>query len=463
MKLLEQFSEDQKSAVERVTQLFKEHGAEIYLVGGCVRDSLLGLSPKDIDIEVYQLPSKTIESILSKNFKIDTVGKNFGVYLLKGYSIDISLPRKESKTGLKHTDFEISGDPYMHPKDAALRRDFTINAISYDLVKEVLYDPYNGMDDLSNKHLRHISPAFSEDPLRVLRAMQFIARFQLSVNPETLKLCQSLNPNEIPKERIWEEWKKLLLKGEAISLGLQFLADCQWLSFFPELSALTQCEQDPEWHPEGTVWEHTKHCMDAFAQNRIDDEWEDLIVGLATLCHDMGKPQTTVQGDDGRIRSPQHDVEGVAIAKAFLSRMTEQKKVFDEVLPLVSEHMRPHNLFTNNSGDSAIRRLANKVKRIDRLIRVFKADQLGRPPIKVSEDPVSEWLLERSHQLELQASAPKPIILGRHLIAENLKPSPLFKSLINECFEAQLDGIFDNETDGLTYLKSLLAKHTPKH
>jgi tRNA nucleotidyltransferase (CCA-adding enzyme) len=141
--------------------------------------------------------------------------------------------------------------------------------------------------------------------------------------------------------------------------------------------------------------------------------------------------------------------------------MTEQKKVFDEVLPLVSEHMRPHNLYTNNSGDSAIRRLANKVKRIDRLIRVFKADQLGRPPIKVTEDPVSEWLLERSHQLELQASAPKPIILGRHLIAENLKPSPEFKILLKQCFEAQLDGIFDNETDGLTYLKSLLAKHKP--
>ena len=459
MKLLEQFSDDQKSAVKQITQLFKKEGADIYLVGGCVRDSLLGLSPKDIDIEIYKLPPETIEAVLAKHFKIDTVGKNFGVFLLKGYSIDVSLPRKESKTGLKHTDFKITGDPYMHPKDAALRRDFTINAISYDLVKEVLYDPYNGIDDLSNKHLRHISPAFSEDPLRVLRAMQFIARFNLSVSPDTLKLCQSLTPNEIPKERIWEEWKKLLLKGHTISLGLQFLEDCEWLSYFPELSALTECEQDPEWHPEGNVWEHTKHCMDAFSKNRIGDDWEDLIVGLATLCHDMGKPKTTARGKDGRIRSLQHDVEGVSIAKAFLARMTEQKKVFDEVLPLVSEHMRPHNLYTNNSGDSAIRRLANKVKRIDRLIRVFQADQLGRPPLKVTEDPVSDWLAERSHHLELQASAPKPIILGRHLLAENLEPSPIFKTLLKECFEAQLDGTFDNETDGLIYLKSLLEKH----
>ena len=459
MKLLEQFSDDQKSAVKQITQLFKKEGADIYLVGGCVRDSLLGLSPKDIDIEIFKLPPETIESVLAKHFKIDTVGKNFGVFLLKGYSIDVSLPRKESKTGLRHTDFKITGDPYMHPKDAALRRDFTINAISYDLVKEVLYDPYNGIDDLSKKHLRHISPAFSEDPLRVLRAMQFVARFNLSVSPDTLKLCQSLTPLEIPKERIWEEWKKLLLKGHTISLGLQFLEDCEWLSYFPELSALTECEQDPEWHPEGNVWEHTKHCMDAFSKNRIGDDWEDLIVGLATLCHDMGKPKTTARGKDGRIRSPQHDVEGVGIAKAFLARMTEQKKVFDEVLPLVSEHMRPHNLYTNNSGDSAIRRLANKVKRIDRLIRVFQADQLGRPPLKVTEDPVSDWLAERSHHLELQASAPKPIILGRHLLAENLKPSPIFKTLLEECFEAQLDGTFDNETDGLIYLKSLLEKH----
>ena len=459
MKLLEQFSDDQKSAVKQITELFKKEGADIYLVGGCVRDSLLGLSPKDIDIEIYKLPPETIEAVLAKHFKIDTVGKNFGVFLLKGYSIDVSLPRKESKTGLRHTDFKITGDPYMHPKDAALRRDFTINAISYDLVKEVLFDPYNGIDDLSKKHLRHISPAFSEDPLRVLRAMQFIARFNLSVSPDTLKLCQSLTPNEIPKERIWEEWKKLLLKGHTISLGLQFLEDCDWLSYFPELSALTECEQDPEWHPEGNVWEHTKHCMDAFSKNRIGDDWEDLIVGLATLCHDMGKPKTTARGKGGRIQSPQHDVEGVSIAKAFLARMTEQKKVFDEVLPLVSEHMRPHNLYTNNSGDSAIRRLANKVKRIDRLIRVFQADQLGRPPLKVTEDPVSDWLAERSHQLELQASAPKPIILGRHLLAENLEPSPIFKTLLKECFEAQLDGTFGNETDGLIYLKSLLEKH----
>ena len=459
MKLLEQFSDDQKSAVKQITQLFKKEGADIYLVGGCVRDSLLGLSPKDIDIEIYKLPPETIEAVLAKHFKIDTVGKNFGVFLLKGYSIDVSLPRKESKTGLKHTDFKITGDPYMLPKDAALRRDFTINAISYDLVKEVLYDPYNGIDDLSKKHLRHISTAFSEDPLRVFRAMQFIARFNLSVSPDTLKLCQSLKPNEIPKERIWEEWKKLLLKGHTISLGLQFLEDCEWLSYFPELSALTECQQDPEWHPEGNVWEHTKHCMDAFSKNRIGDDWEDLIVGLATLCHDMGKPKTTARGKDGRIRSPQHDVEGVSIAKAFLGRMTEQKKVFDEVLPLVSEHMRPHNLYTNNSGDSAIRRLANKVKRIDRLIRVFQADQLGRPPLKVTEDPISDWLAERSHHLELQASAPKPIILGRHLLAENLEPSPIFKTLLKECFEAQLDGTFDNETDGLIYLKSLLEKH----
>ena len=459
MKLLEQFSDDQKFAVKQISQLFKKEGADIYLVGGCVRDSLLGLSPKDIDIEIYKLPPETIEAVLAKHFKIDTVGKNFGVFLLKGYSIDVSLPRKESNTGLKHTDFKIIGDPYMHPKDAALRRDFTINAISYDLVKEVLYDPYNGIDDLSNKHLRHISPAFSEDPLRVLRAMQFIARFNLSVSPDTLKLCQSLTPNEIPVERIWEEWKKLLLKGHTISRGLQFLEDCEWLSYFPELSALTECEQDTEWHPEGNVWEHTKHCMDAFSKNRIGDDWEDLIVGLATLCHDMGKPKTSARGKDGRIRSPQHDVEGVSIAKAFLARMTEQKKVFDEVLPLVSEHMKPYNLYTNNSGDSAIRRLANKVKRIDRLIRVFQADQLGRPPLKVTEDPVSDWLAERSHHLELQASAPKPIILGRHLLAENLEPSPIFKTLLKECFEAQLDGTFDNESDGLIYLKSLLEKH----
>ena len=196
--------------------------------------------------------------------------------------------------------------------------------------------------------------------------------------------------------------------------------------------------------------------MDAFAQRRISNEWEDLIVGIATLCHDMGKPTTSKISEDGRIRSPKHDVEGVAVARSFLSRMTEHKKVFDAVLPLVAQHMQPYNLYKNQSGDSAIRRLAAKVKRIDRLMRLVEADQMGRPPIKVTKFEISQWILQKSEKLNIKDSEPKPIIQGRHLIQLNIAPSPKFKKILNQCYEAQLEGSFDNEATGLEYLKSII-------
>ena len=455
-QLLESFSQSQKETLRRITELLEPEGAELYLVGGCVRDSLLGIPPKDIDIEVFRCESPALVSRLREQFKIDCIGKSFGVYHIAGQSIDISLPRKESKTGLKHTDFKIEGDPFMQPEEAASRRDFTLNAIYYHLQTETLFDPFQGVQDLSERRLRHCSTAFIEDPLRVLRAMQFIARFRLNVAPETLALCRSLNPQHIPKERIWDEWKKLLLKGEAIGLGLQFLSDCDWLQYFPQLQATIDCPQDPEWHPEGSVWEHTKLCMDAFARARIGDEWEDLIVGLATLCHDLGKVVTTERSEDGRIRSPQHAIKGLPIAKSFLQLMTDQKKVFDEVLPLVSAHMQPQNLYKNNSGDAAIRRLAAKVQRIDRLVRLARADHSGRSPQGLEDCPIADWLIRRSEDLKLRSSAPQALIQGRDLIAHQLEPSPEFSKILTQCYEAQLDGVFDDAESAQVYLKRFL-------
>lgn len=454
--LVNQLSHDHRTVILEIHSLLKNKGAKVYLVGGCVRDSLLQNTPKDIDLEVYKLPAESIEKVLSKKFKIETVGRQFGVFILKGYNIDISIPRRESKIGEKHSDFKVEGDPFMDPIIAASRRDFTMNAISYDLDNHSLLDPFNGAEDLSKNILRHVSDAFEEDALRVLRAMQFIGRFDLSVAPTTLAKCKEIKPTALPKERMWDEWKKLILKGKKISSGLQFLSDCNWLQYFPELAALKNCEQDPIWHPEGNVWNHTKHCMDAFAQHRIDDTWEDLIVGFAILCHDMGKPLTTEISEDGRIRSPKHDSIGVEVSRNFLNRMTEHKKVFDEVLPLVAQHMQPYNLFRNQSGDSAIRRLASKVKRIDRLMRVVEADQMGRPPIQVSNFEISEWILRKSELLKVKDSEPKPIIQGRHLIQLDIAPSPAFKTMLKKCYEAQIEGVFDSEETGLQYLKSII-------
>lgn len=433
-------------------------GGRALLIGGCVRDALLNLPAKDIDMEVYGLEVEAVEAALRPHFRLDTVGRAFGVLLLKGEHIDIALPRRESKTGPRHQDFEVRGDPTLSPEEAASRRDFTINAIGCDPLTGALLDPTGGITDLKARRLRHISPAFSEDPLRVLRGMQFVARFGLCPDPATVELCRQLHPKDLPAERLWEEWKKLLLKGTFISAGLDFLKACDWLQYFPELKALVGCEQDPMWHPEGDVWNHTRHCLDAFAAQRIGNEWEDLVVGLAVLCHDFGKPDTSYTDASGRIRSPRHDVEGVPVARRFLERLTRQKKIFEEVLPLVEQHMRPLALYRDGASDSAIRRLAARVQRVDRLVRVAHADKFGRPPIQPEGFPEGEWLLKKAGVLAIQDNAPKPLLLGRHLIELNILPGPHFGRILDHAYEAQLDGAFDNEEEGRKYLKKLVAR-----
>lgn len=454
-----QLPDNLKQPALLIAQEVKQAGGRAVLVGGCVRDALLGHTPKDVDIEVFGLPPSSLEALLKKHFKIIHVGKAFGVLMIKGLDIDISIPRRESKVGTGHKGFLIEGDPNLSFTEAASRRDFTINAISWDPLTNELIDPFHGQEDLATHTLRHVSDKFSEDPLRVLRAMQIAARFELNVHPDTLALCRLIQPEDLPKERIFEEWKKFFTKAINPSNGLRFLKDSGWIQYYPEIAALVDCPQDPEWHPEGDAWVHTLHCMDEFAKERINDEWEDLVVGLAVLLHDIGKPLTTFTDDDGRIRSPGHDVEGVSVAETFLRRMTDNKALIEAVLILVETHMRPSALYNAKASSSAIRRLANKVGRIDRLIRVVSADMGGSPPKDKSVFLVGlKWFEEQADFLNVVDSAPKPIVLGRHLIDLGHTPGPKFKGILNHCFEAQLDGQFDTLEDGLVYLKSYLKK-----
>lgn len=264
----------------------------------------------------------------------------------------------------------------------------------------------------------------------------------------------------MPKERIFQEWKKLIIKGKTPSLGLKFLKDCGWISYYPEIEALVGCEQDPQWHPEGDAWVHTLHCMDEFAKERINDDWEDLVVGLGVLCHDLGKPITTFVDEDGRIRSPGHDIAGVPIADKFLRRMTEEKALIEDVLLLVETHMRPYELYKAQAGSAAIRRLANKVGRIDRLIRVVSADMGGCPPIDKNVFLVGlKWFEAQGELLKVLDNAPRPIILGRHLLAQGLKPGIKFKKILDDCFEAQLDDQFNTLEDGLKFLANYLKQN----
>ena len=446
--------------VRRVVELLLAAGGKPYMVGGCVRDALLRAPVVDIDIEVYGLGSRQIEAALRKEFGSITVGAAFGVTKLKDFPVDVSVPRRENRTGVKHADFDVQADPTMTPKDAAERRDFTLNAILWDPISGEIVDPWQGQKDLDDRVLRHVSPKFSEDPLRVLRAMQFAARFEFTVAPETIALCRTLSQSDLPPERLMEEWSKLILRGVKPSAGLNFLRDCGWSKFYPELHAMIDVPQDPEWHPEGCVWTHTALCLDAFAKERKGDRDEDLIVGLALLLHDIGKATTTKkEPHDNRWHAYGHEEESFNLAPKFLGQITREVKLIESILPLVRWHAQPWELFRAKAGDAAVRRLANKVVRIDRLVRVDEADRKGRGSKSTAEpSPQGIWLTERAAALHLEDSAPKRIVLGRHLIALGHKPAGWFSEVLEEAFEAQLDGAFADEAAGVTWLKERMDR-----
>ena len=445
-------------AVLEIARIVRNAGGRAFLVGGCVRDSLLSKSDiKDFDIEVFGLAPDVLREALEKRFRLDLVGLSFGVLKIHGHDIDVSLPRRESKRGTGHKGFLIDSDPMMSVREAASRRDFTVNAIYLDPLTGEYEDPWRGKEDLANGVLRHVSEKFAEDPLRVLRGMQFVARFGLEPNSSTIGLCRKMPIENLPPERLMEEWRKFLLKGKWMSRGLDFLRQTGWVRHFPELSRLIGCRQDPEWHPEGDVWNHTCCCLNAFAAERhlCSDVHENLVVGLAVLCHDFGKPLCTrFDRKRMRIRSLGHDVQGEAPTLSFLKRLTNEERLLKEVPPLVKYHMLPYAMWKGNARDSAIRRLALRVGSIDRLIRVCAADAAGRPPFPKDCESL-EWLAKEASRLQVKDSMPKPIVQGRDLISLGMKPGVEFGAILKKCFEAQLDGVFSDHDGGMEYLKSI--------
>jgi tRNA nucleotidyltransferase (CCA-adding enzyme) len=427
----------------------------MWLVGGCIRDLVLGRQPHDLDIEISGLPAGQLHTLLAEHFSVQFVGKTFGVFKLQGLPIDISIPSRLLTDNEPTTGPLRQSDPDMDIDEALARRDFTVNAMAWDPDTLEFRDPFNGRADLDAHVLRHTSERFTEDPLRVLRGMQLAARFGLTAAPETVALCSTLTQDGQPSERLWEEWKTLLLQGVKPSLGLQFLSDCGWLRFYPELAALQGCVQDPIWHPEGDVWIHTLHCLDWFALECTGNQQDDLITGLGILCHDFGKPATTTT-DYGRITSRGHDQEGEAPTRRFLEQLTNQEDLINEVIPLVLCHLRPRALFDANASDSAVRRLAKQVKRIDRLVRVARADHAGRPPKPFDGFPAGAWLLERARKLDVEAQAPAPLVMGRHLLELGMLPGPRLGEILDDCYEAQLDGEFTTLDEGLVFARTKL-------
>jgi tRNA nucleotidyltransferase (CCA-adding enzyme) len=446
-------------------------GGRPRVVGGSVRDWLLGLEPKDFDIEVHGLDYEALGRALAPFGPTDLVGRSFGVIKVRldGSEYDFSLPRRESKTGAGHRGFAVAPDPALTEPEAAARRDFTLNAIAYDPLEQRLFDFHDGAADLKKRILRHTSAAFAEDPLRVLRAFQLAARFELTLAPETAALCRSIADTyaELPVERIWGEWDKWATKAVKPSSGIAVLKQTGWLKHFPEIAALDGVPQEPEWHPEGDVLIHTNHCLDALVGL---DSWRHgspqtrRILSFSVLAHDFGKATTTKQAERrGKLRwvSPEHEAAGGPLAEGFLQRIGAPLELVPHVRQLVVNHLL-HHQGAEAYRDTTVRRLARKIEpaTLDELIAVMQSDHLGRPPLVSAETTRRlDHLRSAARRLALEHAAPKPIILGRHLISLGLRPGPGFGPALEAAFESQLDGAFYDEAGGLQWMRNYLRAH----
>jgi tRNA nucleotidyltransferase (CCA-adding enzyme) len=437
----------------RLLAVLRAGGGKPYVVGGALRDKILGFPVKDYDVEVFGLPADRLEPLLAAHGRVDAVGQAFRVYKLSGVegvegSLDVALPRRDSKVGPGHRGIAVEGDPTLLVEEAARRRDFTMNAMLLDPATGEVLDPWGGRRDLDARLLRAVDArTFGEDPLRALRAVQFGARFELEVEPATATLCASMPLAELPAERVFGEIEKLLLKARRPSIGLALLKAWGMLPVIaPELLPLEETPQDPGWHPEGDVWTHTLQVVDAAAALRDelgDDRPRQLALMLGALCHDLGKPSTT-RLEDGRIRSLGHEEAGLAPTRALLDRWNVQTllgyDVREQVLGLVAHHLKPGQLYDERDrvGDGAIRRLARKCEP-DLLYRVAKADCLGRRP-GAFETTAMEWFRERVRQLDVAIRPPEGILKGRDVLALGVPPGPEVGRVLRAVYERQLDG-----------------------
>jgi tRNA nucleotidyltransferase (CCA-adding enzyme) len=437
----------------------RDAGGRALIVGGWVRDELIGRQSKDLDVEVFGVRADALRALLDRFGRVDTVGESFTVYKIG--EMDVSLPRRESKTGRGHKGFTVEGDPSLSIEEAARRRDFTINAIARDPLTGELLDPFGGRADLAAQRLRVVDPrTFVDDSLRVLRALQFTARFELTVDEDTRALLRSIPLDDLPSERVWGEIEKLLLQATRPSIGFALALDIGVVdAIFPEMRTLIGCPQEPEWHPEGDVWTHTLMVIDQ-ARSRLDDlsRGPAAAMMLGAICHDLGKPATTAF-IDGRTRSPGHEAAGIGPATALLDRLNvhtlDGYDVRAAVLGLVTEHLRPSAFFKSPTpvSDGAFRRLALKVD-LELLARFAQADCHGRTGH--FDCSAMDWFLDRARALGVEHAPPKPLVLGRHLIELGVAPGPEMGKMLRAIYEMQLDGDVQTLDEGITLAKKMI-------
>ncbi len=432
-------------------------GGKCMLIGGSVIDQILGNEIKDWDIEVFNISYQELYECLEHFGSPNIVGKSFGVIkiVIEGRDCDFNIPRLENRIGIKHTDFHVELRSDLSPKEAAKRRDLTINSMYFDLHEQQLIDPYDGYKDLNDGVIRATNKeTFVEDPLRVLRIMQLLPRKGKVVDSATMELCRSM-ADEFPTismERIFTEFEKLLLKADKPSLGLEFLRDCGWIKWFPELKDLIDCPQHPEWHPEGDVWVHTLLAVDEAAKIRhhVEEDWR-LPFMFGVLLHDIGKPATT---DRSTFTAYGHDTIGEPLAAQFLQRMTNNKLLIDRVRSIVKLHMQPGNLTRQEASKAAWKRLSNKL-RLDVLGWQSFADKKATLSKSTKSNTKKPSDMCFTYFEEFGAAPIAPILKGQHLIELGHKPGPEMGKRLKQAYDFQIENDVKDLDSLIEYVKGL--------
>lgn len=450
--------------IKTISDEFIGLGYRCILVGGCVRDYFLDLPIKDYDVEVFGIENiENLEKNLCKFGKVNIVGKSFGVlkFVYGEHEYDFSLPRTETKSSAGHKGFDVVYNGKMDFKSAAIRRDFTINAIGYDMVSDEVLDPFNGLTDIKRKIVRCVSKdTFAEDPLRVYRAAGFCARFEFRIDKETLILCKDMVKKDefvsLPKERIFAEFKKILLKSPKPSVGFELLRQMGVVNYFPELYNIIDIPQSHIHHPDGDVWMHTMMVIDEMAKLKSGDEKLDLKLMLAALCHDFGKAIHT-QIDGEKIRAIGHEKAGIELIKDFLYRLTNEHDFIRSILPLVEYHLVPSMYFKNKVKDKTIRFLSTKVN-ISELLILSRANFLGSTTTEALSGvyEAGDWMEKKAKELGVLHGPPKCFLQGRDLIESGLEPSKYFGEILDKIYEKQLSGEIKSKEDAFLYLSKII-------
>lgn len=429
---------------KRIATLVSEAGGRTFYVGGYVRDKILGKENKDIDIEIHGITPKTLEEILDRVGERLEMGASFGVFGLRGYDLDIAMPRKEEATGRGHKDFEVFVDPFLGTKKAAMRRDFTMNAMMEDVLTGELVDHFGGVDDIKKGVIRHVNTkTFVEDPLRVLRAAQFAARFQFAVSKETVELSKTMDLNYLACERIYAELEKALLKAKKPSIFFEEMRKMNQLTvWFREVEQLIGVRQSPEHHPEGDVWNHTMMVIDEAAKLK-DGASNPVGFMFAAICHDFGKIVTTEE-IDGKIHAFGHEIEGLSLVEKFLKRITNEVKLRKYVLNMVKLHMRPNMMAAQKSKIKSTNKMFDLSLDPEGLVLFSIADHMGRTG-KTRDEKTETFLKERL--VIFNETMEKPYVMGSDLVKAGLKPGPKFHEILEYAHKLRLARV--NKSDAL--------------